>query len=87
MHDLPNTVGNERGGGGGERVCGSADLVKNFVRIADFSNNFSGSADPINVMDSYLGKNIVQITDSKHNCSRTADLSMAASTDLTMKLR
>ena len=39
-------------GGGGERVCGSADLAKNFVRITDFNNNFSGSADPINVMDS-----------------------------------
>ena len=37
-------------------------------------------------MDSDLGKKIVRITDSKHNCSRTADLSMAASTDLALKL-
>ena len=62
-------------------------MGKNFVRIADLNNNFSGFADPINVMDSDLGKTIVQITDSKHNCSRTADLSMAASTDLALKLR
>ena len=27
------------------------------------------------------------ITDSKHNCSRTADLSVAASMDLVLKLR
>ena len=60
--------------GGGERVCGSADLAKNFVRITDFNNNFSGSADPINVMDSDLGKKIVLITDSRHNCSRIEDL-------------
>ena len=53
----------------------------------DFNNNFSGSADPINVMDSDLGKRIVRITDSKHNCSRTADLRMAASMDLALKLR
>ena len=45
-------------GGGVERVCGSADLAKNFVRMADFTNNFSGSADPINVMDSDLGKKL-----------------------------
>ena len=63
------------------------DLAKYFVRIADFNNNFSGSADPVNVMDSDLGKKIVRITDSKHNCSRTADLSIAASTDLALKLR
>ena len=50
-------------------------------------NNFSVSADPINVMDSDLGKKIVRIMDSKHNCSQTADLSMAASTDLALKLR
>ena len=62
-------------------------MAKNFVRSADFNNNFSGSADPINVMDSDLGKKIVGITDSNHNCSRTADLSMAASTDLALKLR
>ena len=62
-------------------------MAQNFIRIADFNNNFSGSAVPINVMDSDLGKKIVRITDSKHNCSRTADLSMAASTDLAMKLR
>ena len=62
-------------------------MGKNFVQIADFNNNFSGFADPINVMDSDLGKTIVQITDSKHNSSRTADLSMAASTDLALKLR
>ena len=55
--------------GEGERVCGSADLAKNSVRIADFNNNFSGSVDPINVMNSGLGKKIVRITDSKHNCS------------------
>ena len=54
-------------GGGGERVCGLADLAKNFLRIADFNNNFSGSADPIDLMDSALGKNRVWITDSKHN--------------------
>ena len=71
----------------GERVCGSADLAKSFVRIADFNNNFSGSADSINVMDSDLGNKTVRITDLKHHCSRTADLSMAASTDLAMKLR
>ena len=29
----------------------------------------------------------MRITDSKHNCSRTADLSMAASTNLALKLR
>ena len=64
--------------GEGERVCGSADLAKNFVRIAVFNKNFSGPADPINVMDLDLGKKHVRITDSKHNCSLTADLSMAA---------
>ena len=62
-------------------------MAKNFVGIADFNNNFSGSSDPINVMDSDLGKKTVRITDSKQNCSRTADLSMAASTDLALKLR
>ena len=44
--------------GEGERVCGSADLAKNFVRIADFNNNFTGSVDPINVIDSGLGKKL-----------------------------
>ena len=44
-------------------------LAKNFVRITDFNNNFSGFADPINVMDLDLGKKIVWIMDSKHNCS------------------
>ena len=44
-------------GGGGERVCGSADLTKNFHRIADFNNNFSRSVDLINLMDSDFGKN------------------------------
>ena len=39
-------------GGRGERVCRSADFAKNFLQIADFNNNFSGSADPINLMDS-----------------------------------
>ena len=43
--------------------------------------------DPINVMDSDLGNKTVRITDLQFNCSRTADLSMAASTDLAMKLR
>ena len=37
--------------GGDERVCGSADLARNFVQIADFNNNFSGFVDPINLMD------------------------------------
>ena len=46
---LRATVG---GGGGGERVCGSADMAKNFLRIAYFNKNFSVSADPINLMDS-----------------------------------
>ena len=54
---------------------------------ADFNNNFSGSTDPINVMDSDLGNKTVRIMDLQYNCSRTADLSMAASTDLAMKLR
>ena len=63
------------------------DLAKNFGRIVNSNNNFSGSADPINVVDSDLGKKIVRITDSKHNCSRTADLSVAASMDLVLKLR
>ena len=54
-------------GEGGERVCGSADLAKNLLRFADFNNNFSGSADPINLMDSGFGKNRVRITDSKRN--------------------
>ena len=62
------------------------DLAKNFIRIADFNNNFSRSADPINVMDSDLEKKIVWITNSKHNCSRIADLSMAALADLALKL-
>ena len=72
------------------RVKGSADRriwPKISVRIADFNNNFSGSVDPINVVDSDLGKNIVRITDSKHNCSQSPDLSMAASTDLALTLR
>ena len=41
---------------GGERVCGSADLPQNFIRI--------------------LAKKLVQITDSKHNSTQTANLSM-----------
>ena len=56
------------GGGGGERVCRSANLAKNFLQIADL-NNFSRSVDPINLMDSDFGKNRVQIMDSKHNSS------------------
>ena len=56
--------------GEGERVCGSVDLAKNFLRIADFNNNFSGSADPINLMDSDIARNRVRITDSKYNSSR-----------------
>ena len=52
-----------QGGGGGERVCGSADLAKSFLRIADFNKNFSRSADPINLMDSDFGKNVVRIMD------------------------
>ena len=43
---------------------------QNFIRIVDFNNYFSGSEDPINVMDSDLGKKIVQIMDSKHNCTQ-----------------
>ena len=43
-------------GMGGERVCGSADLPQNFIRI--------------------LAKKLVQITDSKHNSTQTANLSM-----------
>ena len=80
-----NTLGYQIGES--ERVCGLADLAKNFIRIMDFNNNFSRSADPINVMDLDLGKRIVRITDSKPNCSRTADLSMVASRDLALKLR
>ena len=38
------------------------------------------------MMDTDLGKKFVRITDSKHNCSRTADLSMAVSSDLALKL-
>ena len=38
------------------------------------------------MMDSDLGKKIVRITDSEHNSSRTADLSMAVSSDLALKL-
>ena len=49
------------GKGGG--FCGSADLAKSFLRIADFNKNFSGSVDPINLMDSDFGKNVVWIMD------------------------
>ena len=55
--------------GEGERVCGSADLAKNFVRIADFNNNFSGVCGS-NKCDRFgFRQKIVRITDSKHNCS------------------
>ena len=50
-------------------MCGSADLAKNFLRVADF-NNFSGSADPINLMDSDIARNRVRIMDSKYNSSQ-----------------
>ena len=60
-------VADHEGGGGGERVCGSADLAKNFLGIADFNNNFSGSADPVNLTDLDFCKNSVRITNSKHN--------------------
>ena len=43
------------------------DLAKNFLGISDFNNNFSGSADPVNLMDLDFCKNSVRITDSKHN--------------------
>ena len=56
--------------GQGERVCRSMDLAKNFLRIAGFNNNFSGSADPINLMDSDIARNRVRITDSKYNSSQ-----------------
>ena len=45
------------------------DLAKNYLWIADLNKNFSGSADPINLMDSFFGKNSVRIMDSKHNSS------------------
>ena len=63
MFTKPLTLRGGGGGGGGERVCGSVDLAKNFLRIADFNKDFSGSADPVNLMDSDFGKNVVQIMD------------------------
>ena len=42
----------------GERVCRSADSAKKFVQVTDFNNNFSGPADPINLMDPDLGKHV-----------------------------
>ena len=49
------------------------DLDKNFLRIADFNNNFSGFASLLNLVDSDFGKNRVRITDSKHNSSRQSN--------------
>ena len=47
---------NMGGGGGVERVCGLISRFgQNFLRIRNF-NNFSGSADPINLMDSDFDK-------------------------------
>ena len=50
-------------------LIGPADLAKNFLRTAGLNSNFSGSADPLNLMDSDFGKNRVRITDSKHTDS------------------
>ena len=44
-------------GGGGERVCGLANLDKNFMRIADLNKNFGGYADQVNLIDADFGKN------------------------------
>ena len=51
------------------KKTGSVDFAKNALRITDFNNNFSGTVDLVNLMDSDFGKNRVWIMDSKHNSS------------------